>query len=153
MIQRSARPVFCKQSPVEASPPLLSSSPPSRLLSPPSSSVLRLHSSVVWRCIDNTPLFFFFFFKFLPNAGLYSQCFNVTPRKPLDKMELPNKLRWDQFLILATALMSPALTWVHLRAPDELMLHAGSGYLEFGRSWGKLLSMTAWFLRIFNLSS
>lgn len=39
-----------------SSPPLFLS--PSRLLSPPSSSVLRLHSSVVWRCIDNTPLFF-----------------------------------------------------------------------------------------------
>lgn len=74
-------------------------------------------------------------------AGLYYQCFNVTPRKPLNKMELPNKLRWDQFLILATALMSPALTWVHLSAPEELMLHASSGYMEFGRSWGKLLSM------------
>jgi len=38
-------------------------SPPSRLLSPPSSSVLRVHSSLVWRCIDNTPLFFFFWYS------------------------------------------------------------------------------------------
>ncbi len=63
------------------------------------------------------------FLIFSLNTGLYHRCFNVTSRKPLNKMELSNKLRWDQFLILAAALMSPALTWVHLRAPGELMLH------------------------------
>lgn len=92
------------------SPPLFFSPLPFTL----APSVLCPHSSVVWWYIDNTPLFFFL--VFLLCTGLYHRYFNVTPRKPLNKMELPHKLRWDQFLILATALMSPVLTWVHLRA-------------------------------------
>lgn len=137
VIQLSSWPVFCKQSPVEASPPIPSSSPPPPVYSRPRAplfSVFTLRSFGGASIILHSSSFWYY-------AGLNYQCFNVTPRKPLNKMELPNKLRWDQFLILATALMSPALTWVHLSAPEELMLHASSGYMEFGRSWGKLLSM------------
>lgn len=113
VIQLSSQPLFCKQSPCRgiSSPPLFFSPPLQFTLAP---SVLCPQSSVVWRCIDNTPLFPPFFI-FLPSAGLYHQCFNVTPRKPLASMEPPHKFRWDKFLILATALMSPAFTWVHLK--------------------------------------
>lgn len=128
-IQLSSQPVFCKHSPCRgiSSPPLFFSPPLTFTLAP---SVLCPHSSLVWRCIDNTPLFFPPFFIFLRSAGLYHQSFNVTPRQPLASMEPPHKLRWDKFLILATALMSPAFTWVHLG------VHVRAGFWSWATAGG-----------------
>lgn len=153
MIQLSYWPIFCKQAPVEASPPLPSFSPPP----PPAYSRPRapLFSVFTLRSFGGASIILHSssFLIFLFSTGLHHQCFNVTSRKTLNKMELSNKLRWDQFLILAAALMSPALTWVHLRAPRELVLHAGCGYMEFGKRWGKSLCVTVWFKRTFNIFS